>query len=382
MSGIAFRFILVALVASASLWFSPARSAENGVSDSEILIGQSCQLTGPLAPLSEELNQGARLYVDHINAAGGVNGRRIKVLTLDDAYDPKRTADNAKRLVEHDRVFALFNFTGTPTTLAALPIVERDGVPLLAPFTGTDAVRTKPSRYVFNVRAGYADEIEEMVQHLTTVGITSIGVAYLDNAFGKSSLEAVRAAMKKRGASVAAAVAFGVNGNDLPAAVEAMKKANPPAIILATAGKSTSDFIGAYQKAAATAQFYALSVVSSQQLTKALGEASRGVVISQVMPFPWSRGSPIVREFQEMAAAKGIKNVTYNHMEGFVSARVLVEGLRRAGRNLTRDALIRGLESMRNADVGGFLIDFSEGRHNGSRFVDLTIVGRGGTVMR
>ena len=358
-----------------------AGAAEAGVADNEVLIGQSGVLSGPLGSLGLELQEGANLYIDRVNAAGGVHGRRIRLLSMDDAYDPKRTVENTRKMIEQDKVFALFGYSGTPTTLAVLPLVEQHRVPLIAPFTGVDVLRDKYSRYVFNVRARYSDEIEEMVRQLTTTGVKKIAVAYLNNAFGKSGLASVEAAMKKRGLQISGAVPVEVESTQLAASVKSLAQASPDAIILATAGKPTSDFIGAYQKTGLKPQFFALSVVSSHQLTQALGDESRGVVISQVMPYPWKRGVPIVNELQGLASAKGVKNITYNHMEGFVYAKVLVEALRGAGRKLTREGLVRGLESMEGRDLGGLTVGFSEGNHNASTYVDLTIVGRDGKLM-
>lgn len=373
-------FLLAGVVLSMPGWVACA--AEAGVADHEVLVGQSGVLSGPLAPLAVELQEGANLYIERINASGGVHGRRIRILSMDDAYDPKRAADNTLKMIEQDRVFALFGYSGTPTTLASLPIIERHKVPLIAPFTGADVLRDNHSQYVFNVRARYSDEIEEMVRHLTTIGVRKIAVAYLNNAFGKSGLASVEAAMKKRGLQVSGAVPVEVESTQLAASVKTLAQVGPDAIILATAGKPTSDFIGAYQKTGLRSQFYALSVVSSYQLTQVLGEEGRGVVISQVMPYPWRRGTPIVDELQKLASAKGVRNLTYNHMEGFVYAKVLVEALRDAGRKLTREGLVRSLESMKGRDLGGLTVGFSQGNHNASTYVDLTIVGRDGKLMR
>ena len=348
----------------------------------DILIGQSCQLTGPLAPLSSEIREGAKWYLDEVNRKGGVRGRRIKVLVLDDGYDPKRTAENTKQLVERDGVVALFNFAGTPTTLAALQTLRQSKVPLVAPFTGSDALRGTFERYVFNVRAGYSDEIDKIVQHLSTVGVRRVGVAYLNNAFGKSGLEAAKTAAAKYGVSLLGEAPLQVDGSGLKEVATTMSRSQPPAIILATAGKVTSDFIAAYMDIAPGTQFYALSVVSSQQLTQTLGPRGRGVAMTQVMPYPWGGGSRLARELTELAKSNGATSVTYNHMEGYVSAKVLVEGLRAVGPTPTRESLVQALESLREFDLGGFAVRFSDKNHNGSTYVELTIVGNDKKIVR
>ncbi|MCR6477251.1 ABC transporter substrate-binding protein [Variovorax sp. ZS18.2.2] len=362
----------------AAPWASPAPRAE---ADAEILIGQSCQLSGPLAPLTRELQEGAAWCFEQVNARGGVHGRQVRVVALDDAYDPQRTADNVRQLIEKQGVFALFNLAGTPTTLAALPVLRERKVPLIAPFTGTDALRSGFDRYVFNVRAGYADEIEKIVQHLAVLGIDRVGVAYMNNSFGKGGLDAVKSAAARRDVVLAATAPLEIDGSGLRVAAQDLARARPPVIILATAGKLTSDFIAAYQSSGASAQFYALSVVSSQQLIQALGDRSKGVAIAQVMPYPWGSGTKLARELSELASRKGVE-VGYNHMEGFVSAKVLVEGLQQAGPSPTRESLVRGLEGLRELDLGGYVVRFSERNHNGSNHVELTIVGASKRVLR
>jgi branched-chain amino acid transport system substrate-binding protein len=362
----------------AAPWASPAQRTE---ADAEILIGQSCQLSGPLAPLTREIQEGAGWCFEQVNARGGVHGRQVRVVALDDAYDPRRTADNVRQLIEKHGVFALFNLAGTPTTLAALPVLREHKVPLIAPFTGTDALRSSFDRYVFNVRAGYADEIEKIVQHLGVLGIDRVGVAYLNNAFGTGGLDAVKSAAARRGVVLAAATPLEIDGSGLREAAQDLARSRSPVIILATAGKVTSDFIAAYRSSGASAQFYALSVVSSQQLIQALGDRSKGVAIAQVMPYPWGSGTRLARELSDLASRKGVE-AGYNHMEGFVSARVLVEGLQQAGPSPTRESLVRGLEGLRELDLGGYVVRFSDRNHNGSSHVELTIVGASKRVLR
>ncbi|MGJ7500768.1 ABC transporter substrate-binding protein [Variovorax sp. ZT5P49] len=363
---------------AAAPWASPAQRAE---ADTEILIGQSCQLSGPLAPLTREIQEGAAWCFEQVNAKGGVHGRQIRLVALDDAYDPKRTAENVRQLIEKNGVFALFNLAGTPTTLAALPVLREHKVPLIAPFTGTDALRSSFDKYVFNVRAGYADEIEKIVQHLSVLGIDRVGVAYLNNSFGTGGLDAVKSATTKRGVALAAATPLEIDGSGLREAAQDLARSRPPVIILATAGKVTSDFIAAYQSSGSGAQFYALSVVSSQQLIQALGDRSKGVAIAQVMPYPWGSGTRLARELSDLASRKAVE-VGYNHMEGFVSAKVLVEGLQQAGPSPTRESLVRGLEGLRELDLGGYVVRFSDRNHNGSNYVELTIVGASKRVLR
>jgi branched-chain amino acid transport system substrate-binding protein len=353
-----------------------------GVPDAEIRIGQSCQLSGPLAALSSEVRQGASLYFDYVNANGGIQGRQIRIIALDDAYDPKKAAENTRTLIEKEKVLALFQFAGTPPALAALPMVEEYGVPFIAAFTGSDALRNKFSRYVFNIKAGYSAELGAMVKQLATVGITKIAVAYLNNSFGTGGLASVEESAKLHGVTLIAQSPIEVDGSKMDLAADKIGKAMPEAVIVVSAGKPSITFIDTYLKAGYRSTFYMLSVISNSQLVAALGERARGIVISQVIPSPWNRGISVSREFQTLAGKQGIKEYTFGHMEGFISAKFLVEGLRRSGSKPTRESLIRGLETLNMLDLGGYEVDISPTKHSSGKFVDLLMLGNQGRFTR
>lgn len=349
-----------------------------GVSDSEILIGQSCQLSGPLAALTSEVRQGSALYFDHVNASGGVRGRKIRVLAIDDAYDPKKAAENTKKLIDEDKVLALFQYAGTPPALAALPIAEERGVPFIAPFTGSDGLRQAGSRYVFNIKAGYAAELDATVRQLASVGIARIAAVYLNNPFGTGGLASVDKSVKNHKVELVAQAPLEVDGSKMADAVAAVAKATPQAIIVISAGKPSVDFVDAYLTAGHRSTFYMLSVISNAQLVKALGERARGIVVSQVVPSPWNQSMPISREFQTLAKAKGITEYTFSQMEGFISARFLVEALQRAGAKPTRTGLVQAMESMKSVNLGGYPVELSATQHSSGKFVDLLMMGRDG----
>lgn len=349
-----------------------------GVTDSEIVIGQSCQLTGPLAALSSEVHLGASLYFDQVNASGGIRGRKIRVVALDDAYDPKKAAENTRKLIDEEKVLALFQYAGTPPAMAALPIVEDSGVPFIAPFAGSDALRQKFSRYVFNIKAGYGTELDAMVRQLATVGIARVGVVYLNNPFGTGGLAAVEKSAEAHKLTLVARTPLEVDGARMEAAVSAVARTAPQAIIVISAGKPSVDFVDAYLKAGHRSTFYMLSVISNTQLVKALGERARGIVVSQVVPSPWNQSVGVAREFQALAAAKGITDYTFSQMEGFISAKFLVEALKRAGPKPTRQSLIQALEGMKGVNLGGYEVDLSATQHSSGKFVDLLIMGRDG----
>lgn len=374
-----FRHLLAAAI---SLLLSAAVLAEPGVSDKEIVLGQSVALSGPAKELGSEMRSGALLYFEQVNAGGGVHGRRIRLQTLDDGYEPERAAANTRKLIEEEKVLALFGYVGTPTSLAALPLFTEAKVPFVGAFTGAQALREPFNRYVFNVRASYFDETEKIVEQLTTTGIKQIAVFYQNDAYGKAGLAGVERAMTKRGLKIAATATVERNTVDVAKAVAALSATRPDAVVMVSAYTSVAAFVKGMKKAGSAAQFHNVSFVGSRPLAAALGDEGVGVAIVQVVPFPWSGTLPVTREYQAQARAAGAKDFSFTELEGYIAARVLVEGLKRAGRELTRERLVTALESLSRTDIGGFQVDYSSSNHNGSTFVDLTIIGRGGKFLR
>lgn len=374
-----FRHLLAAAI---SLLLSAAVLAEPGVSDKEIVLGQSAALSGPAKELGSEMRSGALLYFEQVNAGGGIHGRRIRLQTLDDGYEPERAAANTRKLIEEEKVLALFGYVGTPTSLAAQPLFTEAKVPFVGAFTGAQALREPFNRYVFNVRASYFDETEKIVEQLTTTGIKQIAVFYQNDAYGKAGLAGVERAMTKRGLKIAATATVERNTVDVAKAVAALSATRPDAIVMVSAYTSVAAFVKGMKKAGSAAQFHNVSFVGSRPLAAALGDEGVGVAIAQVVPFPWSGTLPVTREYQAQARAAGAKDFSFTELEGYIAARVLVEGLKRAGRELTRERLVTALESLSRTDIGGFQVDYSSSNHNGSTFVDLTIIGRGGKFLR
>ena len=370
------------LFAVAALAASTLATAETGVTDGSIVIGQSVPLSGPAQELGIEMRLGAKLYFDHINSQGGVNGRKIKLLTLDDGYEPDRATANTKQLIDKDDVFALFGYVGTPTSLAALKVSNPAGVPFVGAFTGAEALRMPFNRLIFNVRASYGDETEKIVEQFTSLNVKRIAVFYQNDAYGNAGLTGVEKAMAKRDLKLVATATVERNSSDVAAAVKALIAAKPDMVVMVTTYKSTAAFINAMRAAGSAAQFYTVSFVGSRALANELGTAGAGVGISQVVPFPWSHTVPVVRDYQKLLAASGNgRDVSFTSLEGYIAARVFVEGLRRAGKDLSRDKFISAMENLRNFDAGGFAVNFAPGNHNGSTFVELTIIRKDGSFM-
>lgn len=373
---------LAAVLCSLGTPLAWAQSAASpGVSDTEILLGQSCQLSGPLEGITREVRQGASLCFDHINAQGGVRGRKIRVLALDDAYDPKKAEANTRHFINEAKVLALFQYAGTPPALAGMALAEQTGVPLIAPFTGAEELRKPELRYVFNIKAGYATELHAMLRHLASVGLRSVAAVYLDNPFGLGGLAALQASARELNVQLLATAPLQVNGSNLAQAVAHVGQHHPKAVIVISAGKPSVDFIAAYQATGRPTLFYVLSVISNVQLAQGLGERARGVVVSQVIPPPWSSGLELTREFQRLAKAQGIQEFTFSQMEGFLSAKFLVEALQRAGPQPTRASLIHAMEGMQ-LSLGGYPIRLSARQHSSGRFVDLLMLSKDGSFAR
>lgn len=359
------------------------QSAEVGVTDTEIRVGQFAAQTGPAAELGKRMQLGILAHFNAVNAAGGINGRTLKLVSRDDGYEPEKAAAAVKALIEEDKVFALIGSVGTPTTLAAVPAINAAGIPLVGPFTGAQGLREPFNRNLFHVRASYFDETERIVQHLSTVGITKIAVFYQNDSYGKAGLEGVMRALTRRNLKPAASVTVERNSVDVAAPLAEILKVTPEAVIQISAYRSCAALIRQARAKAYGGQFFNVSFVGSKALAEELGDTGAGVTISQVMPFPYTPSSAIVREYQQRMAEGGHKDFDFSSMEGFLVAKVFTEGLRRAaGKNLTRESLVTALESMRDYNMGGFTVNYGPQNHEGSRFTDLTIIGRGGKFMR
>ena len=348
-----------------------------------IVLGQSAALTGPAAELGLQFRQGAMLHFDQVNARGGVAGRAIELQSLDDGYEPDRCAANTNKLIDGG-AFALFGYIGTPTSIAALPLATKANVPFFAPFTGAEALRTPFNRNAFHVRASYFDETAEIVKQTTAIGIRRLGVFYQNDSYGKAGLEGVGRALKPLGLEPVGLGTVERNTVDVAAAVKSILAGRPDAIVQISAYKSCAAFIREARKAGFGGTFYNVSFVGTKALADELGKDARGVVVSQVMPYPYAPITPLVGEY--LAAGKASHGdkfePNYSSIEGYVAARTLAEGLRRVGSNLTREALVTALESLRETNLGGFWVDFGSQKHAGSRFVDLTILTGDGRVRR
>lgn len=353
-----------------------------GVTGTEILLGQSTSLSGPLAELGQEATAGSKAYFDYINAHGGIHGRKIRLISLDDGYNPEKAVANVKQLIQKDQVLALFSVLGTPANVAIMPLIGQTGVPNFGPVSGSDMVRIPFNRLVFNTGPSYADELAKIIEHLQVRGISKIAAVYQDNAFGKEGLANLERIVGEHKMSLVGKASIDSSGADADKASETLAQSAPQAIVMITAGKASFDFIKSYNKRAVGMQYFALSVMASQTAIKALGADGVGVVVSQVSPFPFSATSRVVQEYQKVMKEMGVKHMSFASVGGFINAKILVDGLKRAGRNLTRESLVDALETMGKIDYDGFTINYTRNSHLGHRYVELTVISKDGRFLR
>ncbi len=356
---------------------SAGATQAQGVTRTTILIGQSGPLSGANKEFGEGIRDGALAYFRAVNAAGGINKRKLELITIDDANDAKRSGENGRVLIEEKGVLAVFGYASATLSLPALPHAEKHRVPFVAPFTGAEPMR-KFRPYVYNMRASYADELEKIVDFYASTGLKRFSVLHYDDPVGKENLGAVETALIKRGLKPVSISSVKRNQLELGDAVSGMIKSTPDVVITTTLYRTTADFVKQAKKTGSVAQFASTSFVGASALAAELGPEGAGMVVAQVVPPP---SIPIVREYQSAIEKQlGRKDFSSTSLESYIAAKVLVEGIRRAGANPTRESLLKALDSIRNFDVGGYIVDFSPSNHNGSKFVELTAINREGKI--
>ncbi|MBJ2162581.1 ABC transporter substrate-binding protein [Acidovorax sp. IB03] len=364
--------------ATALAGFGVARAQSEG----RIVLGQSAAFSGPAAQLGIQFNQGAKLFFDQLNAAGGVGKRMVEIRTLDDGYEPDRCAENTRKLIADD-VFALFGYVGTPTSLAAVPLFNQAKVPFFAPFTGAESLRQPFNRLVFHVRASYYDETALIVRQLVNLGVKKIAVFHQNDAYGKAGLDGVNKALAEHKLPLAGAATVERNSVDVAAAVEKLVAAKPDAVVQIAAYGASAAFVRAARKAGFGGTFYNVSFVGTQALADELGKDGAGVVVSQVVPSPYQPSRQITREFLDAIKKAGDKvQPNYSSMEGFLAARIFTEGLRQAAASgkISRDSFISGMEGLGSQVISGFPVSFGPNDHTASSFVEMSMLTGDGRV--
>jgi branched-chain amino acid transport system substrate-binding protein len=377
------RWLSRSLVAIGFVPFAAlAQQATPGVTPTTVVLGQSAAFTGPAAQLGIQMNIGTKVYFDYVNAQGGIHGRKIELRTRDDKYEAKLAAENTRKLIEEDKVFALVSYVGTPTSAASMPIFTEAKVPFFGPFTGAQLLHEPFNRYIFNVRASYFDETEKIVEQLVSTGNKNIAVFYQNDNYGMAGLTGVERAMQRRNMKISATATVERNTVDVAQAVKTIGPKQPDAVVMISAYTSIAAFVREMKQTGYAGQFHNVSFVGSKALADTLKDEGYGVAISQVVPFPWSPTTRIVKEYHAVMQAAGQKEYNFSSLEGFIVAKAFTEGLKRTGRDLTRERLITALEGMSNVDLGDFVVNYSASNRAGSQFVDLTMIGRGGKFVK
>ncbi len=349
-----------------------------GVTDTEVLVGSSSAQSGPAAFLGRSMREGMEAYFARVNANGGIHGRKIKLIVYDDRYEPVPCVQNTKKLIEKDRVFALIGYVGTPTSNAAKPIVEKAKVPFLFPFTGAKSLRQPVSKYIFNYRASYFQETAEMVRGLVKeLGIKRIGIFYQADAYGGTIKAGALTAMKKYGLKPVVEGTYKRNTTNVGAAVKAFLQKKPEAVIMGGAYAACAEFIKQCKAQGYDPVFLNVSFVGPDKLAELLGSRGEGEVVTQVVPPPSNKKIALIREYLQDMKRKGYKP-DFVSLEGYIAAKIFCEALQRCGKELTREKLVKTLESMRSFDIGlGFKLGFSPKDHQASDKVYPTIIRNG-----
>ena len=351
-----------------------------GVTADTVTLGQSASLTGPTEELGREMKAGAEAYFNAVNDAGGIYGRKIKLLSLDDAGAPERTKANTLKLLNEEKVFALFGYTGAYTINPILPLIEKNKVPFFAPASGDLSTRDPVRRYVFNIRASYNEETEKIVEQLARRGLTKIALFYQNDAYGRAGMAGLERALRQRKSNILIFGSTDRNSTNVASSAQTIAKSGAQAVMISAGAITASAFIKEMKKLGSGAQICLLSSVGAKTLAAQLGNDGRGVEVSQVVPLPYSDSEPLGREYLKRIGGPG--NASFASLEGYIAANIFVEGLRKAGKVPTRESFVDALDKIGSVDLRGFRVKFSADNHNGSSLVELTVLGAGGNYKR
>lgn len=382
--GLLARLTTLAALTAVTLAGSPtiAADATSGVTATSVRFGMSSPMTGTAGAYGRQMKQGVEAAFAEVNAAGGIHGRRLELTALDDGYETANAVANAKRLIDDEHVFALLSFYGSTPTTAVLPVLSARRVPLIGTVSGAESLRAPVNPYMFNIRASYADETAAIVKNLTTVRLQRIAVLYQDDAFGLSGLNGVTAALSRYGLRPVAQASVPRNSVDVDKAVMEIAKAAPQAVVMVTLSLPSAAFVRKMHAVGLSPFFVALSPVGADHLIAELGDQqARGIQVAQVVPYPWGTRTEIVRQYQKaLTAFTGKAEYSYYGMEGYINARVAIAALVRCGAKPTQEELVAALR-MRPIDLGGYRVDFEPNSNEGSRYVEISVIGAAGRIL-
>jgi len=366
-----------ALVASAVL---PA-TAEDGVTADAVLFGQSAPLEGPASALGQGMRRGILAAFNSANRAGGIHGRTLKLISRDDAYEPDRSILQTTKLIQDDKVFALIGAVGTPTSKAAQPIATAANVPFIGPFTGAAFLRDPKLTNVINVRASYDAETEAWIKHLSEdLKIKKIAIFYQDDAFGRAGLDGVKAAMAKRGMELAGEATYERNTVAVKTALITLKHAEPEAVVMVGAYTPCAEFIKLARKISFNPVFVNISFVGASALAKELGADGQGVIVSQVVPFPWDTSLPVVGDYQAALKAEDPQAAAdFVSLEGYLVGRLATAALEKTGADPSREHLLATIKTTGTFAIGGLVMTFGPDKNNGLDEIFMTVIQADGS---
>ncbi|WP_137939761.1 ABC transporter substrate-binding protein [Chitinivorax sp. B] len=352
----------------------------------DIVVGQSAPLTGLAADAGNDLAQGTRAYFAFLNANGGINGQSVKHIVKDDQYQPGATDINTSILVDQENALALVSYFGTANVAGLLQqnVLGKAGIPLVGVYSGANSLRETGSPQLFHTRASYVEEVDKIVTVLKSLGADELGALYQDDAFGSAGLDAAKKSLQKQGLKLGITASFEKNTENVEQAAKALAAANPPAILLIALTRPAATFIKQFRQMGGKSQLFCLSTVSHEELVRLNGAANvAGLGVSQVYPGLDASHMKLIKEYREvMKKYAPNARLSYASLEGFINAKVLTEGIKRAGKNPTRETVQKALDGLRDFDLGNFKIDFADRQHRGSRFVDLTMMNQQGALSR
>lgn len=347
-----------------------------------LVLGMSAPFHGPNGAYGLEMKEAISACFAQVNAAGGVHGRRLVLVALDDGYAPQQAAANTRALLQDHQVFALVAYCGDESLAAAAQVYGPARVPLVGAMSGAQSLRRPVHGQTFHLRASHADETAAIVRQMVTIGVTRVAVLLQDDSFGRSGLDGVVAGLKRHRLEPVAVAAVERGSLDMQAAAQRIARAEPQAVLLVVPYKPAAAFIGLMRAAGQRPRYLAVSTVGTDQLISLMGEGARGIGVSQVVPSPWNDTVPAVREYQRLLPQADASACSYSGLEGYLNAKLVVDALRRSGKDPSREKFVRALEEMRGHDLGGFRVSYSPTDHGGSSFVELTVIGEGGRVRR
>lgn len=363
--------------------FSQHVRAESGVTEDRILVGMSTALSGHASFLGTSFKTGVEAYLNTVNDKGGIKGKRIQLVVYDDGYDPGKTVPLVNKLVNEDRVFCLMGNVGTPTAVAIMPIIREQNVPLFAPFTGAESLRTPLVRNIIHYRASYNQEAEELMKGVVDVlNRKRIGVFYQNDSYGKAVLKGVRTALQKRGLEPVITATYMRNTENIDDALNTIMKERPEGVVMVGTYAACAKFIIEGKKKGFNPIYMNVSFVGPEKLAEMLGAQGENVVVTQVVPPLRDESKDNCDGAREYLSAlkkysPGTKPNSVG-LEGFLAAKVFVEGLKRSGEKPTRESFIAAVEGIRDLDVGaGNRIGFSSQNHQGSQKVYPTVIRDG-----